>query len=205
MTRALVQTLAPAVVAVLAIGVIIGLFVALIGVSRRREEAMTRAAARWGGWLVEGGFFSRSYVRLSFAGLPARLSCFAGGKNAAPFTRVEADGVPVVTLDVRARGFFTTIGSWFGTAPVSTGDPAVESHFIVYSNSPAFAARVLRGGVVDALRRWYDRDVTLDVSAKQIRVGIVGCLPPDEMRTVQFVEDAETIVAAVTLTAAGRA
>jgi hypothetical protein len=104
-----------------------------------KAEIWSQIAKDIGGNMKQGGFFGRDVVRYTAGEWEVTLDTYtvSTGKSHAIFTRMRA---PFVNKDglyfkIYRKGFFASVGKFFGMEDREIGDPYFDENFIIKGNN----------------------------------------------------------------------
>lgn len=127
--------------------------------SKRLKNTCQALAARLGGTMIDGGFWSNPHVQFTLGGRSAVMEFYAGSKNSPPYARVVVGlgGRSPGTLHILPDGFGQSFLKLFGAQDLEVGDRAFDAAYVVKAKPESLAAQVFspdrRRQVMASVRR----------------------------------------------------
>jgi hypothetical protein len=181
--------------------VLLGVFAFLADRRKRMTATLRRLAQRFGGTVVEGGWFREPRLHLTIAGREGRVEFHTSTNQSEPsYSRVVVDvrGGSPGYLHIVEEDFGQAVMKLLGGQDLDVGDAAFDKDYVIRATPAELARRMFSRErreegirIVRRLRKYLDS--TFVLSPQSVTVMVRDCLR-DEPDILELIEAAERFV-----------
>ena len=179
------------VVAFLLVGVIFAVYQ-----NKRRRELLTNQAEKRNGELTKSGFMGRWELRLPYKGNTLVIYSVPGSRYSPPKTYaiLKDDSARLPTISIGRSGLGQKIMDKFGKERLLTNDEEFDRQFVIRSEDPFMAQRMLTAELRPKLiERSGMRSLQIKISPQEMRVTTFS-IPSNEDDYDNFIDTAFLIL-----------
>ena len=157
--------------------------------NKRRKEMLAQQAEKRGGEFSDGGFWSRSELRLPYKGNTILIYSIPGGKNRPPYTYAEmkSSAPTLPTLDVLRNNLSQKIMGAFGKERILLDDEEFDRQCVVRGEDELAARRILTASVRNRFTDGSLRTLEVKMNPKEIKF-IMQSIPSNEEEYDNFID-----------------
>jgi hypothetical protein len=183
---------------ILAIVLVSALIAIVVSVyqTRRRKEILTQQAEKRNGELAKSGFLGRWELRLPYKGNTLVIYSVPGSKYSPPktFAILKDDSARLPTISIGRSGLGQKIMDKFGKERLLTNDEEFDRQFVVRSEDPFIAQRMLTAELRPKLiERSGMRSLHIKITPQEMRVTTFS-IPSNEDDYDNFIDTAFLIL-----------